>query len=72
MSRRIIHIQNAVSAELNRHADAIECDQSISKIQVTVTIDRHSGMPARVSYNASSDNHVDTRLTEGVRIARMR
>jgi hypothetical protein len=68
MSRRIIHIKNAVSAELERHGAAIEADASIPRIQVTVILGRNSGMPERVSYSAVTD----TRLTESRSIARMR
>jgi hypothetical protein len=68
MNRRIIHMKNAVSAELERHGAAIEADESISKIQLTVTLGRRSGVPERVSYSAVTD----TRLTEGRSLVGMR
>ena len=35
-NRRTIYITNAISAEIDRHNGAIEVDDSISKIQLTV------------------------------------
>lgn len=71
MSRRIIHIQNAVSAELERHGQAIEVDPTIAKIHLTVVIGT-SGMPEKVSYSAVSESRVaDARLTGTIKIARM-
>jgi hypothetical protein len=68
MNRRVIHIKNAVTTELERHGAAIEADESISKIQLTVTLGRRSGVPERVSYSAVTD----TRLTEGRSLVGMR
>ncbi|HMF52208.1 MAG TPA: hypothetical protein VK603_26350 [Candidatus Saccharimonadales bacterium] len=68
MARRTIHIQNAVSSEIARHEQAIDCDASISKIHLTVVLSRQSGMPFKVSYSAVSES----RLTEAVKLSRVR
>jgi hypothetical protein len=64
MSRRIIHIQNAVSAELARHGPALEIDTTIQKIHLTVFLDRGSGMPAKISYTAISDRRLTSAAGE--------
>ena len=67
-NRRTIYIKNAISAEIDRHAAAIEADDSISKIQLTIILGRRSGLPERVTYMATTS----TRLTEGRGLSRMR
>lgn len=67
-NRRTIYIKNALSAEIDRHAAAIEADDSISKIQLTIILGRRSGLPERVSYMATTS----TRLTEGRALLKMR
>lgn len=67
-NRRTIYIKNALSAEIDRHAAAIEADDSISKIQLTIILGRHSGLPEGVSYMATTS----TRLTEGRALLKMR
>ena len=67
-NRRTIYIKNAVTAELDRHAPAIDADDSISKIQLTIILGRHSGLPERVSYMATTS----MRLTEGRALLKMR
>ena len=67
-NRRTNYIKNAIGAELDRHAAAIDADDSISKIQLTIILGRHSGLPERVSYMATTS----TRLTEGRALLKMR
>jgi hypothetical protein len=68
LSRRTIYIKNAISAEVDRHSSAIEADNSISKIHLTIVLGRRSGMPERVTYTAVTE----TRLTEDRGLVRMR
>ena len=67
-NRRTIYIKNALSAEIDRHAASIDADDSISKIQLTIILGRHSGLPERVSYMATTS----TRLTDGRALLKMR
>ena len=67
-NRRTIYIKNAISAEIDRHAAAIDADDSISKIQLTIILGRRSGLPERVSYMATTS----IRLTDGRGLLKMR
>jgi hypothetical protein len=50
-----------VSAELERHGPAIEANESISKIHLTVVLSRHSGMSHEVSYSAVSESRLENK-----------
>jgi hypothetical protein len=53
-------VLKAIESELLKHERAIEIDNTITKINVTVLISRRTGDPVKVLYNATSE----TDLTE--------